>query len=399
MNDTTHDTRHGVIGLGHVGAPLMVAMASSMSGRLHVEGIDRSRARLEALRDGSLSEVELVGALQDIRSRGGLNLSDELSGLYDVIVVAIEPQGIEPLLELVEVCLEHLVTQGLLIIASTCQPRWFEVVLDACRASGRTPGEDLYLAHAPERMMPGRALSEVVGLPRVIGGFSPACIERASQLYGWFVTGQIRGVGLEEAALIKIAENAYRAINIVLANEIADVAGRYELSPHDIIEAANTHPRVDVHRPGAGAWGRCLPLAMALLGQEGSELAQVAHELNARRPVAIARQMVAALACVPRPVVVVCGLAYKKDQSDARSAAGSEVVRVLREQGCEVRSVDPHVTTSQPISWEMDAALRGAHGVIITVAHSEFLEWTVTQIARRLDEPAVVLDVTGELER
>lgn len=387
--------RVAVVGLGHVGAPLAVAMSASPT--LRVEGIDRDPSRLKALGGAHGVEPALAPHLLASLERGVLSLQSRLQGRYAALVVAIEPEGIDPLISLTLTCLAHLAPGGILIIASTCQPQWFASLIEACRAQGHDPGVDFHLAHAPERMMPGRAFDEVVDLPRVVGGYTPKCMAHATRYYARFVHGEVRGVRLEAAALIKIAENAYRAVNVVLANEIADVAARYELSATEIIDSANTHPRVNVHTPGAGAWGRCLPLAMDLLGAEGSELSRVASALNRARPRELARGLREALGGVVAPVVVVCGVAYKRDLSDGRNSAGVHIIEALREQGCEVRVVDPHVPGLAP--WGFDEALSGAHGVIYTVAHTVFESHVLEDVRSRLHEPAVIVDATGQLGR
>jgi UDP-N-acetyl-D-mannosaminuronic acid dehydrogenase len=387
--------RVAVVGLGHVGAPLAVAMSASPA--LRVEGIDRDRSRLNDLGAARGVEPALAPHLLTSLERGVLCLKAQLQGHYAALVVAIEPAGVEPLISLTLTCLDHLTLGGILIIASTCQPQWFEPLIEACKAQGHDPGVGFHLAHAPERMMPGRAFDEVVELPRVVGGYTPECVARATRYYARFVHGEVRGVRLEAAALIKIAENAYRAVNVVLANEIADVAARHELSATEIIAAANTHPRVNVHTPGAGAWGRCLPLAMELLGAEGSELARVASALNRGRPRELVRALCEALDGVVEPVVVVCGVAYKRNLSDGRNSAGVHVIEALRERGCEVRVVDPHVPGLA--YWGFDDALSGAHGVIYTVAHAAFEAHVFEDVRSRLDEPALIVDATGQLGR
>lgn len=400
-----------IIGLGHVGLPLFLTM-SGVHGKA-VVGVDRSAARVDQLWRCSVDEPGVKQALQDHVAQDAQKNSIQMSvqSACDAIVIAVECQDSAHLVAVAGQVLDHLKQGGVLMIASTCQPAWFGALVAFCREQGRAPGEDMYLAHVPERLMPGQAMQEVRGLPRVIGGYTRGCADRAASYYVPFMNAGVERVGLEEAALIKIAENGYRALNVVFANELEKIAHAYGMDTARVIRLANTHPRVNVHTPGAGAWGRCLPLSMDLLAEEGSALLEVARGLNDKRPSELVDRLMQRLEGVDAPVVVVAGLSYKAGLSDIRRSAGGMMVRALLERGgvAQIRVCDPVVRAAD---WEILRAgleseecsklsffrgivdaLEGAHGVVVSVAHQEFSAIMPEQLRGVMASPGVSVGV------
>ena len=379
-----------VVGMGHVGAPLAAAIAAAH----HVVGVDRDATRLSELERLEGLDPPLVEAFLEARTRGALKLSaSSPRGAIKALIVAIEPSQVSELIGAIEPWLDRIEPGGGVVIASTCRPGWFKPLIEALGA--RLDRLDLRLAHAPERMMPGRALEEVVGLRRVIGGRTPRCAEWASALYVTFTHApSSKATGLEHAAMSKIAENAYRAVNVVLANELGRVAARYGVSAAALRELANEHPRVALHEAGLGAWGRCLPLAMGLLAEEGSELARSALRLNQERPEALALAIASALAGVQGARVAVLGVTYKPESEDARCSGAVELIEALRRRGLQVTLYDPHLSSSQRAHYgasaELTSALTGAHAAIVATRHEAFAHLSDDALRARLIEPAQV---------
>lgn len=379
-----------IIGLGHVGLPLWLVF----SAQTPCIGVDKNPNRIKEIEEVSSTLDEPLRAPLMARHQrapeGDGHLLTTLDRPMRAILVAVECESEAALCGVIAEVLPWLEPGGVLMIASTCQPAWFAGVVAFLTGEGRRVGEDLYLAHVPERLMPGAsALDEVQHLPRVIGGHTSACARAAVEHYARISLAIIEQVSLEEAALIKIAENAYRAINIVLANEIETVAHAYGMDAGRVMAIANTHPRVALHRPGAGAWGRCLPLAMELLAGEGSALARASHTLNARRPGELVERLLCELESagvrIEEAAVVVAGLAYKKGQRDTREGAGTRMVKTLLERGVgAVRVCDPHVEFEMwrnelaldamrvQVCSSLEEAIQGAHGVLVSVRHDAF---------------------------
>jgi len=150
---------------------------------------------------------------------------------------------------------------NLVIVESTIAPRSMDdVVKPLFEESGFTIGEDLYLAHCPERVLPGKILHELIYNNRIIGGITEKCTEQAAKVYSLFVKGEIIKTEAKTAELSKCMENTFRDVNIALANELTKICFELNINVLDVIEMANKHPRVNIHQPGPGVGGHCLAI-------------------------------------------------------------------------------------------------------------------------------------------
>jgi UDP-N-acetyl-D-mannosaminuronic acid dehydrogenase len=362
-----------VIGLGVVGLPLAVSFARAGS---RVVGVDADAGLLATLdAPGRFPhEPGLDAALDAARAAGALSLAGEPTAAA-AYVIAASPRGPDDLARIVEAL--PLRGRGeLVVVESTCAPGWVrDGVVGALTRAGRAPGVDVHVAHAPERVAPGRALEDLRALPRVVGGFTPACAERARELYATICDGELSTSDLETAALSKLAENAFRAVNVALADELADLTRAHGVDPLAMLELANTHPRVGLHRPGLGAWGRCLPLALDLLDPAEGTTLHAARLGRQARPARAAALVARALEGVASPRVALFGVTYKADVSDTRNAPAEAMLAWWRTHTpyMDVRAHDP-VAASWPHAplVSPDDALEGAHALVVTTPHDAF---------------------------
>ena len=365
-----------LIGLGEVGLPLAAVMAQA---GLRCVGVDRDAELIRHIAQGCLErpgEPGLVGAVARALEAGTLQVSERPVPAHHY-VLATSPDGPEALARLTASLVPLLQGQEVIVVESTCGPGWVDQgVAATLRQRGLQVGQGCFVAHAPERVMPGCALAEIRQLDRIVGAATPACGERARALYQRFSQGQVRVTGLEVAALAKLAENVYRAVNVALADELADLARRQGVDISEVLALANEHPRVDLHRPGLGAGGRCLPLALDLLADQGAPLISRARERNLGRPARAAAQVLDALAGVRDPQIALLGVTYKADVPDTRGGAARQMVRWWRERapsGWGLRVHDPIAR-----GWELTPrvslaeALEGSHAAVIGAAHSVF---------------------------
>ena len=259
----------------------------------------------------------------------------------------------------------------------------------------------LYVAHCPERVLPGRILEELVRNDRVIGGVDRASAEMAKALYASFVEGEIFLTDATTAELVKLMENTYRDVNIALANEFALVAERLGINVWEAIELANRHPRVNILKPGPGVGGHCIavdPWFIVQVAPEVTPLIQTARRVNDSMPAHVVELVKRALdeqkskgaegqkggdennsaplyPCSSARIACL-GLAYKADVDDTRESPAIKVVELLRAEGFEVRAYDPHVpmgTVPEQVD-SLEAALNGADVVVILTDHVEFRE-------------------------
>lgn len=215
---------------------------------------------------------------------------------------------------------------------------------------GFKAGEDFYMVHAPERVMPGRIFKELVYNSRIFGGITPESSEIAEKLYRSFVKGQTFKTSSTVSEVVKLMENTFRDVNIALANEFAFLAHQYGVNVFEAIELANTHPRVNIHLPGIGVGGHCLPKDPHLLlwpAKEDFGLIRTAREINDSMPLFTKDLLFSAFKQLNVPpeeaVVAVLGLAYKGNSDDTRNSPAIAFIDAIKDDVREVRSYDPFV--------------------------------------------------------
>lgn len=234
----------------------------------------------------------------------------------------------------------------------------------------------LYVAHCPERVLPGRILEELIHNDRVIGGVDQTSAEMAKALYASFVEGEIFLTDATTAEMVKLMENTYRDVNIALANEFALVAEKLGINIWEAIELANHHPRVNILRPGPGVGGHCIavdPWFIVQVAREVTPLIQTARRVNDGMPAHVVSLVQQQVAGIERPVIAVLGLAYKADVDDVRESPALRVIEGLEGLGYELRICDPHVNAKFP--WPLlpiPEVMRGADCLLLLTDHSEF---------------------------
>jgi UDP-N-acetyl-D-mannosaminuronic acid dehydrogenase len=262
--------------------------------------------------------------------------------------------------------------------------------------TGLGPGQ-LFFAHAPERVLPGQILREVVQNDRIVGGVDRASGERCAAFYRSFVSGEVFVTDARMAETAKLVENAYRDVNIAFANELSVVAERLSLDVWDLIALANRHPRVNILRPGPGVGGHCIavdPWFLVHAVPDATGLIQQARATNSAKPSWVVERIVRCAERLKRARIACLGLAYKPDIDDLRESPALEVVRQLAAAGSyDLRVVEPHLTSHPELELSsLAAALDGADIVVFLVAHRQF-----RHIPRSLLDEKMVIDTCGAL--
>jgi UDP-N-acetyl-D-mannosaminuronic acid dehydrogenase len=222
----------------------------------------------------------------------------------------------------------------------------------------------IHVAHCPERVIPGNTLHELVHNDRVIGGLGAECAARAAALYRGTVRGALLLTDCRTAELVKLAENAFRDVNIAFANELALVSATLGVDVWQAIALANRHPRVNVLSPGAGVGGHCIavdPWFLVHGAPDDARLIRTAREVNDAVPGRIARRVRDACARRGTARVACLGLAYKPDADDLRESPALAVALDLARDGFAVTVADPFVA-------ELPPALRGLPNVALAAA-------------------------------
>ena len=354
-----------VLGLGYIGLPTASVLATR---GCSVLGVDVSPQVLAAVGSGRahVAEPDLDVLVRAAVGSGNLRVAPSPAPA-EVFIIAVPtpfrdgPGGSRaPDLSFVEAAarsLASVVADGNLVILESTSPvgttekvrAWVE---DGLAAAGRRVSGLLY-AHCPERVLPGQVLRELVTNDRICGGLTPEASERARDLYASFCTARIFLTDARTAELAKLAENAYRDVNIAYANELAAVCERVGVDVWELIALANRHPRVNILRPGPGVGGHCVavdPWFIVDAAPDRTPLIRAARAVNDGRPAAVASRVLEGLA--PGAKVACLGLAFKPDVDDLRESPAVAVAARLADAGCRVLAVEPHAR-------ELPADLRG----------------------------------------
>ncbi len=407
----------GIVGLGYVGLPLAVAFAAAGH---EVTGLDADAAKVAALAAGR-SWVEDVpdAVVADCgeRLRGSVDYAD-LAACEAVVICVPTPlsSSREPDLSHVLASAESLAAvlrEGqLVVLESTTYPGTTrERLLPIFERSGLTVGDDFHLAFSPERIDPGRTDFTVRTTPKVVGGVTPACAERARELYAT-VCDEVVVVSTPEAAeLAKLLENIFRSVNIALVNELSQLCDRLGIDVWEVVDAAATKPFGFMRfEPGPGMGGHCLPVDpfyLAFKAREADfypEFIELAGKVNQTQPAFCVERAVRALNDAGKPVrgsrILVLGASYKGGIGDVRESPALKIIHMLAERGGEVSYYDPHVAALPDLgleSVELEAGLATADLVAIVTAHPEVdYERVVSAAPLVIDFRGVTRGITAE---
>ncbi len=379
----------GIVGLGYVGLPLGVAFAEAGH---EVVGLDADARKVEGLNAGhshveDIADAELAPLGDRLRATSN---QAELESCEAVIVCVPTPLtgSREPdLTYLIDsaTALSKVLQPGqLVVLESTTYPGTTrERLQPILEESGMKAGRDFHLAFSPERIDPGRTDYTVRTTPKLVGGITPDCTERARELYALVCEQVVPLSGPEPAELAKLLENIFRSVNIALVNELSQLCDRLGIDVWEVIDAASTKPfgfmRFD---PGPGMGGHCLPVDpfyLAFKAREHDfypEFIELAGKVNRAQPAYCVDRVARALNEAERSVkgsrVLILGVSYKPGVGDVREAPSLEIVTLLRELGAEVSYHDPFVpelTELDLSSVDLDEALATADLAAIVTAH------------------------------
>jgi len=401
-----------IVGAGYVGLPLAVEFARA--GRT-VACIEADPRKVEAIGRGSSYVEDVPGAdLAALVEAGGLSATGDFAAVAaaDAVLICLPTplsRNREPDLSIVTAATHeiarHLRAGQLVVLESTTYPGTTRDVLrPVLEAGGLVAGKDFHLAMSPERIDPGRTDYTIRTTPKVVGGLTPACLDRALEVYRACCDHLVPVSSCEAAELTKLLENIFRSVNIALVNELAMLCDRMSLNVWEVVAAAASKPYGFMpFQPGPGLGGHCLPIDPFYLSWKARELdfptefIELAGKVNQHMPYYCAERVGRALnehrKAVAGSTVLVLGVAYKGDVGDLRESPALKLIELLRDRGAEVVYHDPFVTdlgeegldlASAPLT---DELLAGADIVCVVTAHSGI---DYARVARRAQ---LVLDL------
>ena len=373
--------RLAVIGLGYIGLPTAVVLADN---GWQVTGVDISDRTVDMVNRGELPFVEegMDEVLAEAVSSGRLKAQKETpsSDIYIVSVPTPFKGDHEADLSYIEAAADgiapKLVGGELVVLESTSPPGATEHMADRILAARPDLSKDggegrpiVHFAHAPERVLPGRIMIEMVENDRVIGGLTDQASQMAKDVYATFCDGELSITDAKTAEMAKLTENAYRDVNIAFANELSLIADRLGIDVWELIEVANKHPRVNILQPGPGVGGHCIavdPWFIVSSDRENSNLIRTAREVNDGKPQWVIHQVEAAMEeAGPDASVALLGLAFKPNIDDLRESPALDIAKALAElnPGTEFLAVEPNIE-------ELPAALEGLDNLALVPAES-----------------------------
>ena len=399
----------GVIGLGYVGLPLAVAFAEA---GYRVVALDVDVSKIASIRENR-SYIEDIPSERLAAVRERMHPTTRYAELaqVDAVVIAVPT----PLTENREPDLQPLISAGtalasvlqegqLVVLESTTYPGTTrDRLAPLLEESGLRAGDTFNLAFSPERIDPGRTDYTIRTTPKVVGGLTPECLERASNLYGAVCDTVVRVGAPEVAELTKLLENIFRSVNIALVNEIAMLCDRMGIDVWEVVDAAATKPYGFMSfKPGPGMGGHCLPVDPFYLAWKAreydfqTEFIELAGEVNAAMPRFCVEKIAGALNDDSRAVrgsrVGIIGVSYKAGVGDVRESPAIKIMHQLSERGAVLSYTDPYVPELSAFglaSRSLDELLADSDVVVIVTVHPEL------DTERVLAEAPLIVDFRG----
>lgn len=373
-----------VIGLGYIGLPIASLLA--MRG-YSVLGIDISEDVVHIINAGGIHIVEpdldlVVRSVVETKSLRASTMF-EPADIHIIAVPTPFKEDYKPDLTYVESAAEALcvvLKAGDLVILESTSPVGTTEKLASIISEIRSDIASLvYVAHSPERVLPGKILRELIENDRVIGGVTKEATDEAVRFYKTFVKGSVYSTDSRTAEMCKLAENAFRDLNIAYANELSLICDQLKINVWELIRLANHHPRVNILQPSAGVGGHCIavdPWFIVDAAPQQAKLIRQAREVNDYKPVWILELIEKSAKSFERPVIALLGAAFKPDVDDFRESPALFIIETLRKKNIgELLVVEPFARKLDDfVLIDIEQALEKANIIVILVKHTQFLE-------------------------
>ncbi|GAB2929926.1 UDP-N-acetyl-D-mannosamine dehydrogenase [Rheinheimera gaetbuli] len=407
-------SRVSVIGLGYIGLPTAAVIASR---GVDVLGVDVSEHAVNTINQGKIHIVEpdLDMLVQAAVTTGKLkaSLTPEPAEAFMIAVPTPFKDNKSPDLSYIRAALENIapvIAKGNLIVLESTSPvgttdqisAWLAELRPDLVMPHQDPDKaDVYIAHCPERVLPGRVLQELVSNDRIIGGITERCAARAVDLYHLFVRGECLLTNARTAEMAKLTENSFRDVNIAFANELSMICDHLKINVWELIKLANRHPRVNILSPGPGVGGHCIAVDPWFIVDSAPEQAQIirkAREINDSKPHYVADKIKQAADQFKKPVIACLGLAFKADIDDLRESPALDIaMSLISDNVGEILLVEPNIR-QLPAKYAMHndkltplpQALERANVLVVLVDHKQFKTLHPADVATK-----VVIDTRG----
>ncbi|HHP5737875.1 UDP-N-acetyl-D-mannosamine dehydrogenase [Bacillus paranthracis] len=409
------DKKICVMGLGYIGLPTASLLATK---GFQVHGVDVNKNAVEMINSGKVHiyepdlDILVKAAVQSGKLRA--SLQPEEADIFILAVPTPFKDGHKPDLTYVEAAAKTIapvIKNGDIIILESTSPigttekvaKWIlEERLDLTTSEEMHSDKGrIYVAHCPERVLPGHILKELVENDRIIGGLDKESTKRTVEFYKQFVKGRILDTNARTAEMAKLTENSFRDVNIAFANELSLICDKLNINVWELIRLANRHPRVNILQPGPGVGGHCIavdPWFIVDAAPEEAKLIHTARNVNDYKPMYVVEKVKEKANRFKNPVISCLGLAFKANIDDLRESPAMEIVKRLAESSVgKVIAVEPHVS-KLPAALEerevsllsVEEAIEKSDIILVLVDHEIFSSIDFEKLKEK-----VVIDTKG----
>lgn len=388
-----------VIGIGYVGLPT-AAMFASKGHR--VVGFDLNEKAVNALNKGEIiiEEPGLGDLVKKVVAEGNLTASTTCPDDCDVYIIAVPTPINEDKtadMRFVEAATRSIVPcvrKGcIVVLESTSPPRTVtDLMLPILEETGLKIGEELLVAHSPERILPGKVLEELRTNSRIVGGINQKSSEEVKKVYESIVEGEIYITTSTTAEMCKLMENTFRDVNIALANELAKMSEELGVNAWEVIKLANQHPRVNILSPGPGVGGHCIALDPWFLVEKSKQakLIKQARLNNDGMPEYVKNKISNILGGLEGKTVAVYGATYKPNIDDIRESPIMHLMDMLGAEGAVIRLCEPHAASKLENCYDIYEAAKGADMLVLGVNHDQFKDPDFTKLLSGMKQKNVL---------
>lgn len=405
-----------VLGLGYIGLPTAILAANA---DYTVFGYDINKEKVAKINHGNPCIVEpgIKEKLVHCLKKKNLKASTQLEYADYFVITVPTPfthtnnADLSYVASAIEEIGKKLMPGNLVIIESTVPVGSTEKFLTVLEElSGLKAKKDFFLAHCPERAIPGNLFKELKENDRIIGGICQKSCSLAYQFYAKFVTGSLYSTNDKSAEMVKLIENSSRDAQIAFANQVAAMCKQADIDPYHVIELANRHPRVNILNPTCGVGGHCIAIDPWFLVEtfpEHSQLLKTAREINNNKPLVVIDQVIKKAGYIQsitkkRVNILGLGLAFKPNVDDIRESPAAHISKTLAKQSKLLHfvSFDPYVPETElpevPRTQNIEKAIDTADIILILVKHQKFIALAEGSFCNKMviDTCGLMYDVT-----
>ena len=379
-----------VIGLGYIGLPTAVLLANR---GYDVHGVDVIQSTVDIINRG---EIHIVEPELDIFVKAAVNSgklkADLKPCVADIFIIAVPTpfhEGFVPNIDYVVSATKAIapyVKENDIVILESTSPVGTTDLVEETLVKKNIDTSKLFIAHCPERVLPGQIMRELVENDRIVGGTTAEATQKTVEFYNTFVSGEVLSTDARTAEMAKLTENSFRDTNIAFANELSILCDKFGINVWELIKLTNRHPRVNVLQPGAGVGGHCIavdPWFIVHAGGDDAKIIRTAREVNNYKTEWVIEKIKNTALTFEtengKKAKVACmGLAFKPDIDDLRESPAVYITKSLISQGFDILAVEPNIEEHKEFKIvDYKKALEDADVITFLVAHKEFKELAI----------------------